>query len=251
VFWNEIAQSAATGGGSIRSQQACRRSASPRKAFPAICWPLRPASVTRTAAACGVVHAVLAAAAGAGAIRQNFAGTDDAAFRTGHCERCARAVASRTKAPGTGPTGSEAVGHRARSRPNSGSMNFWKAAWPVTPATATGLTVRVPPDCRRICALARSARARSGTPTRFAASERPALSGDIDKFLSECGAGANSAAICCSTCQTSQRAICSTRSNAFPWRHDDQALAAWQHGQTGLPDRRCRDARALAYRGHA
>jgi deoxyribodipyrimidine photo-lyase len=23
--------------------------------------------------------------------------------------------------------------------------------------------------------------------------------------------------------------------NAFPWKHDDQALQAWQHGQTGYP----------------
>jgi deoxyribodipyrimidine photo-lyase len=69
---------------------------------------------------------------------------------------------------------------------------------------------------------------------RFAAAERPALAGDIDKFLSELGwrefcrhllfdlpdlAGCN----------------LQTSFDAFPWRRDDAALRAWQRGRTGYP----------------
>ena len=41
---------------------------------------------------------------------------------------------------------------------------FLATAWPAMPARATGPTATAPRGCRRICALARSARGRSGTP---------------------------------------------------------------------------------------
>ncbi len=57
----------------------------------------------------------------------------------------------------------------------------------------------------------------------------------MSKSFSANSAGASSAAICCSTCPILRRAICSPSFDAFPWRRDDKALAAWQRGRTGYP----------------
>jgi deoxyribodipyrimidine photo-lyase len=69
---------------------------------------------------------------------------------------------------------------------------------------------------------------------RFAAAERPALSADADKLLSElawrefCRHLLHDHADLATT--NLQPAF-----NAFPWRHDKKALAAWQRGRTGYP----------------
>ena len=48
-------------------------------------------------------------------------------------------------------------------------------------------------------------------------------------------AGANSAAICCSTCLISPTRNLQPSFDAFPWKPDDKALRAWQRGRTGYP----------------
>jgi deoxyribodipyrimidine photo-lyase len=69
---------------------------------------------------------------------------------------------------------------------------------------------------------------------RFAAAERPALSGDIDKFLSELGWREFCRHLLFDIPDLATRNL-QPSFDAFPWRHDEQALAAWQHGQTGYP----------------
>jgi deoxyribodipyrimidine photo-lyase len=69
---------------------------------------------------------------------------------------------------------------------------------------------------------------------RFAMAERPALSGDIDKFLSELGWREFCRHLLfdvpdLSTCNLQPSF------DAFPWKHDDVALDAWQRGRTGYP----------------
>jgi deoxyribodipyrimidine photo-lyase len=69
---------------------------------------------------------------------------------------------------------------------------------------------------------------------RFAAAERPALSGDVDKFLSEVGWREFCRHLLFDVPDLATRNL-QPSFDAFPWRHDDQALAAWQRGQTGYP----------------
>ena len=69
---------------------------------------------------------------------------------------------------------------------------------------------------------------------RFAADERPAVSGDMENSSAN-SAGASSAAICCSTYPTLPSAICSPGFDAFPLQRNDKALTAWQRGRTGYP----------------
>jgi deoxyribodipyrimidine photo-lyase len=69
---------------------------------------------------------------------------------------------------------------------------------------------------------------------RFAAAERPALSGDIDKFLSEVGWREFCRHLLFDAPDLASRNL-QPSFDAFPWRHDDGALRAWQHGQTGYP----------------
>jgi deoxyribodipyrimidine photo-lyase len=69
---------------------------------------------------------------------------------------------------------------------------------------------------------------------RFAAAERPALSGDIDKFLSEVGWREFCRHLLFDVPGLAMRNL-QPAFNAFPWRHDDKALQAWQRGQTGYP----------------
>lgn len=69
---------------------------------------------------------------------------------------------------------------------------------------------------------------------RFAAAERPALSADIDKFLSEVGWREFCRHL---LYDMPDLADCNLQSafDAFPWKYDDKALRAWQLGQTGYP----------------
>jgi len=69
---------------------------------------------------------------------------------------------------------------------------------------------------------------------RFAADERPALSGDAEKFLSELGWREFCRHL---LFDVPDLASCNLqpRFDAFPWQRDDKALAAWQRGRTGYP----------------
>jgi len=69
---------------------------------------------------------------------------------------------------------------------------------------------------------------------RFAAAERPALSAGADKFLSELGWRE----FCRHLLHDNPRLATvnlQAAFDAFPWKHDDKALAAWQRGRTGYP----------------
>ena len=68
----------------------------------------------------------------------------------------------------------------------------------------------------------------------FAAAERPALSADIDKFLSELGWREFCRHLLFDVPDLATRNL-QPAFDAFPWRHDDGALQAWQRGQTGYP----------------
>ena len=69
---------------------------------------------------------------------------------------------------------------------------------------------------------------------RFAAAERPARSGDIDKFLSELGWREFCRHLLFDVPDIATRNL-QPSFDAFPWRQDDRALRAWQRGQTGYP----------------
>jgi deoxyribodipyrimidine photo-lyase len=69
---------------------------------------------------------------------------------------------------------------------------------------------------------------------RFAAAERPALSGDLDKFLSELGWREFCRHLLFDVPELAERNL-QPAFDAFPWRHDERALRAWQRGRTGYP----------------
>jgi deoxyribodipyrimidine photo-lyase len=69
---------------------------------------------------------------------------------------------------------------------------------------------------------------------RFAAAGRHGLAGDIDKFLSELGWREFCRHLLFDVPDLATRNLQSAF-NAFPWQHDDEALQAWQRGQTGYP----------------
>jgi deoxyribodipyrimidine photo-lyase len=69
---------------------------------------------------------------------------------------------------------------------------------------------------------------------RFAAARRPALAGDIDKFLSELGWREFCRHLLFDVPDLASRNL-QPSFDAFPWKHDDKALRAWQRGKTGYP----------------
>ena len=69
---------------------------------------------------------------------------------------------------------------------------------------------------------------------RFAAAARPALSGDINKFLTELGWREFCRHLLFDVPDLAMRNL-QASFDAFPWRHDDRALRAWQRGRTGYP----------------
>jgi deoxyribodipyrimidine photo-lyase len=69
---------------------------------------------------------------------------------------------------------------------------------------------------------------------RFAAAARAALSGDIDKFLSELGWREFCRHLLFDLPDLSESNL-QPAFDAFPWRQDDKALQSWQRGQTGYP----------------
>ncbi len=69
---------------------------------------------------------------------------------------------------------------------------------------------------------------------RFVMAERPALSGDADKFLSELGWREFCRHLLFDVPDLSTRNL-QPSFDAFPWKRDDEALDAWQRGRTGYP----------------
>jgi deoxyribodipyrimidine photo-lyase len=69
---------------------------------------------------------------------------------------------------------------------------------------------------------------------RFAAAARPALSVDIDKFLSELGWREFCRHLLFDVPQLATRNL-QPAFDAFPWKQDERALRAWQRGRTGYP----------------
>jgi len=100
-------------------------------------------------------------------------------------------------------------------------------------ATATGPIAGEHQGCRRTCDLARSVRGRSGTPPRFAAAERPALAGDVDKYLSELGWRELCRHLVFDAPDLALRNL-QPSFDAFPWQPDDKALVAWQSRQLAM-----------------
>lgn len=68
----------------------------------------------------------------------------------------------------------------------------------------------------------------------FTQAERPALSGDVDKFLSELGWREFCRHLLFDVPDLATRNL-QPSFDAFPWKHDDEALDAWQCGRTGYP----------------
>ena len=68
----------------------------------------------------------------------------------------------------------------------------------------------------------------------FAADERPALAGDVEKFLSELGWREFCRHLLFDVPDLASRNLQPQFDN-FPWKRDDKALAAWQRGRTGYP----------------
>ena len=69
---------------------------------------------------------------------------------------------------------------------------------------------------------------------RFAADRHPALASDIGKFLSELGWREFCRHLLYDVPDLHQRNL-QPSFDDFPWRSDDDALAAWQRGRTGYP----------------
>jgi deoxyribodipyrimidine photo-lyase len=69
---------------------------------------------------------------------------------------------------------------------------------------------------------------------RFAAAERPARTGDVEKYLSELGWREFCRHLLFDVPDLAKRNL-QPAFDGFPWRHDEQALRAWQRGQTGYP----------------
>ena len=69
---------------------------------------------------------------------------------------------------------------------------------------------------------------------QFAAAERHGLAGDADKFLSELGWREFCRHLLFDVPDLAARNL-QASFDAFPWRHDEAALKAWQRGQTGYP----------------
>jgi deoxyribodipyrimidine photo-lyase len=69
---------------------------------------------------------------------------------------------------------------------------------------------------------------------RFAGARRPQLAGDIDKFLSELGWREFCRHLLFDVPDLAARNL-QPSFDAFPWKQDDKAMAAWQRGRTGYP----------------
>ena len=70
--------------------------------------------------------------------------------------------------------------------------------------------------------------------SHFVAAEHPLLSADIEKFLSELGWREFCRHLLFDIPDLATRNL-QPSFDAFPWKHDDKALRAWQRGRTGYP----------------
>ncbi len=70
--------------------------------------------------------------------------------------------------------------------------------------------------------------------SKFAATRNPALSRDIEKFLTELGWREFSRHLLFDLPDLHDKNL-QTSFDAFPWRHDTEALHAWRRGRTGYP----------------
>ena len=109
-----------------------------------------------------------------------------------------------------------------------------KPVWPDIPTAATGPIARAPHGYRRILRFGEVSPRQVWHAARFAAAARPALCGDIDKFLSEVGWREFCRHLLFDVPDLAMRNL-QPAFDAFPWRHDDKALQAWQRGHTGYP----------------
>lgn len=96
------------------------------------------------------------------------------------------------------------------------------------------------PDCDGTSRLSPHLRSGEISPrqvlhaARFAAAEHPRLAGDIEKFLSELGWREFCRHLLFDVPDLAMRNL-QPSFDAFPWKHDDKALRAWQRGLTGYP----------------
>ena len=163
VFWNEIAQAPHQ---AVADQVAAalERSASPRRAFPATCWRRPPRIRNKEGRGLRVFTPFWRRVQALGRSAKAVARAEGAASGTGHCERHARQLAARTHRTRTGPAGCARPGRPARPAQARLKQFLERRRRRLCRASATGPTATAPRDCRRICASARSARGRSGTP---------------------------------------------------------------------------------------
>ena len=245
VFWNEIAQaphlavagqvSAALAGLGVSSQS-----------FPGDLLVAPGQHPQQGGPGPAGVHAVLAAGAGARRSAKAVAGAEEAVRR---------------------PETSQATGSRAgiSSRRSPDWAGGLRESWTPGEAPAQARLKTFSRRRRGLCQRARPARPRRTSrlsphlrfgeisprqilhAARFAAAEHPRLSARHREIPERTRLARilPSSAVRRSRPRDAQPAA---RFDAFPWKHDDKALRAWQRGRTGYPDRRCRHARALAHR---
>ena len=152
---------------------------------------------------------------------------------------CTRAGHARPPRPAAcqGPTGPAACarhGHRAKRAHASGLRISSPRTSQATPANATGPISQSPRSLRRTCASAKSARARSCTPSRAPPKTAWRSMRDADKFSSELGWREFSYHLLFHPPDLAT-ANFDARFDAFPWVENSRALEAWQRGGTGFP----------------
>ena len=233
----------------IRSPRRSRRSASPRKAFPAIFSRTQPHPHQGRPRLAGV-HAVLAARAGTGRSAETAAGARNAAPGA----RALRATASKagisSQRGRIGPAACARAGRPANWRRSSGLEHFLQTR-------------------RRLCQRARPARSRRHLPALAASAlwrvqpasglaRRPLCRGRTPcpvrryRQIPQRTRLARILPPSAVRCARSRRcATCSPPSTPFHGEHDDKALARLAARPDRLSHRRCRHARALAHRRHA
>ena len=92
------------------------------------------------------------------------------------------------------------------------------------PAIATGPTAPAPPGLSPHLRFGEISPRQVWHAARFAAAERPALSGDIDKFLSELGWREFCRHLLFDVPDLATRNL-QPSFDAFPWKHDDRGAA--------------------------
>ena len=248
MFWNEIAQAphqAVADRGRGRASrdrrhlaELCRRSAGHPRRYP---HQGRPGIAG--------VHAVLAAGAGLGDPPKPLPAPKALRPVPDIASDTTRELAPRTHPPGLGRRAARELDSPARRPAQDGSARSSKPAWPAMPparpARSRGHVRALAASALRrdqpAAGLARRALCRGGAPCPCRRHRQVPERIGLARILP-------ASAVRRAGSRDPQSAALF---DAFPWRHDDKALRAWQRGQTGYPHRRCRDARALAHRRDA